>query len=95
MLFTFTLCLLFFMMHPSSASPVTAQAPVDEPFHYNYTTITGFFLQSEADTDDKTFDFVCRAAILALIMEHLLTLFADKAELWAYRPDLRGAVTGS
>jgi hypothetical protein len=32
----------------------TAQAA-----YYEYTTVTGYFLQDEASTDPSTFDYVC------------------------------------
>ncbi|KAF2119226.1 histidine phosphatase superfamily [Lophiotrema nucula] len=31
---------------------------VERPFHFRYTTVKGYFLQSEDDTDDKEFDFL-------------------------------------
>lgn len=49
--------LLIFYLTMSTEIPVSAPAPQD--LHYKYTVLKGFFMQSEDDTDDKKFDFVC------------------------------------
>ena len=54
-LFIATLLYLFFMMQGVSDTESFAK-PGD--FHFEYTTITGYFLQSENDTDDSKFNFV-------------------------------------
>jgi hypothetical protein len=41
----------------SSVVPVPAEPAVD--YHFRYTVQKGFFMQSEDETDDKSFDFVC------------------------------------
>jgi hypothetical protein len=40
----------------TSTVPVPAEPPMD--YHFKYTVQKGFFMQSEDETDDKTFDFV-------------------------------------
>jgi hypothetical protein len=40
----------------SSVVPVPAEPAVD--YHFRYTVQKGFFMQSEDETDDKSFDFV-------------------------------------
>jgi hypothetical protein len=42
---------------------VSAEPPRD--FHFKYTVLKGYFMQSEDSTDDTTFDFVCSSTQLS------------------------------
>ena len=47
----------------------TAKFPTPDPprpVHFKYSVVKGYFLQSEEETDDTKFDFVCRGHHVAL-----------------------------
>jgi hypothetical protein len=46
----------FTMSNTSPSIPVPANPQQD--FHFKYTVLKGYFMQSEDSTDDTTFDFV-------------------------------------
>jgi hypothetical protein len=48
--------LFYFTMSSHDQIPFPASPPRD--FHFKYTVLKGYFLQSEDSTDDQTFDFV-------------------------------------
>lgn len=41
------------------SSTDSAGGTADQDYHYEFTVQKGFFMQSENETDDKEFDFVC------------------------------------
>jgi broad specificity phosphatase PhoE len=45
---------------PDSAVPPSHPAPAEE-WHFDYSTVTGYFMQDEKDTDPATFDFKTHA----------------------------------
>ncbi|KAF2832352.1 phosphoglycerate mutase-like protein [Ophiobolus disseminans] len=47
--------IFYFTMSDRDQIPVPAEPPQD--FHFNYTVLKGYFMQSEEDTDDTKFDF--------------------------------------
>jgi hypothetical protein len=53
----FLILVFYFSMSATHLVPVPAEPPRD--FHFKYTVLKGYFMQSEDSTDDVTFDFVC------------------------------------
>ncbi|KAF2260925.1 phosphoglycerate mutase-like protein [Lojkania enalia] len=77
-LFAFTVLALFFVMH--GATSMEGEDGI-RPFHFKYTTVKGYFLQSEDGTDPLSFDF--RNQNFGLIDREYDTDGADsKEEQW-------------
>lgn len=59
----------------SDIVPVGSGSGKEQDFHYKFTVQKGFFQQSEDETDDKEFDFVC--SLIPLKFTHSLLLSLD------------------
>ena len=76
-LFSTLLIFLFYIMSSDTSHSIPVPASPPRDFHFKYTVLKGFFLQSEDDTDDITFDFV-RSSVLTMVSR--LVIEIDKAQ---------------
>lgn len=61
----------------SDPVPVGSGSGKVQDFHYKFTVQKGFFQQSEDETDDKEFDFVCSLNLSSL---HISPLSLDMTQ---------------
>lgn len=60
-------------------------APV---FHWQYSTVTGYFLQDDLATDPKEFNYVCRTLSYRMWTQRLLTSVGGDW-IWIKEPVIR------